>query len=196
MKRYKFLPIFLFSLVLFLISFILGYSIIGKKIEESRISQLDNRVDVEKNNDFEILKEDVKISPNTVIEERVYYSDCEHVISKMSFADSEYINFTRDELVDYLNKEYPDRRLISFSANKVTIGVTKKHLCENHFIIGEKDGKIAIYKIDENGEKVVDTVFEDYPISLLMDVDQDKLREGIRVDSEEELSEILENFIS
>ncbi|NLY85158.1 MAG: hypothetical protein GX077_02250 [Tissierellia bacterium] len=196
MKKYKFLPIFLFSSVLFLLSFILGYKIIGKKIEESRISQLDNEIDLEKKEDFVILKEETKISPNTVMEERIYYTTCEHVISKTSPVSDRYINMSREELIHYLEENHPDRKLISFSANKITIGITKNHLCENHFIIGEKDGKIAIYKIGESGEKIVDTIFEDYPISLLMEIDQEKLIEGIRVDSEEELSEILENFIS
>ena len=41
----------------------------------------------------------------------------------------------------------------------------------------------------------MDTIFEDYPF-LVDEIDQEKLIEGIRVDSEEELSEILENFIS
>lgn len=196
MKRYKFLPIFLFSSVLFLVSFILGYKIIGRKIEESRISQLDNRIDLEENEDLQIHKEEIRISPNTIMEERIYYATCEHLSSKIGQVDPLYINLSKEELNQYLNDNQPDRKLISFSASKITIGVTKNHLCENHFIIGEKDGKVAIFKIGENGEKVVDTIFEDYPISLLMEIDQEKLTEGIRVDSEEELSEILENFIS
>ena len=44
--------------------------------------------------------------------------------------------------------------------------------------------------------EVLDKVFDDYPISLLKEIDQKKLKEGIRVDSLEELSDVLENFIS
>ncbi|NLK43951.1 MAG: hypothetical protein GX300_06125 [Tissierellia bacterium] len=196
MKKYKFLPVFLFSSILFLISFILGYQIIGRKIEQSRVSQLDNEIDVNMNKDFEILKEEIRISPNTIMDERIYYSTCEHIITKTNPINSDYINMSRDELIHFLEENHPDKKLISFSPNKITIGTTKNHLCENHFIIGEKDGKIAIFKIGESGERVVETIFEDYPISLLMEIDQEKLIEGIRVDSEEELTEILENFIS
>ncbi|MFA7412600.1 MAG: BofC C-terminal domain-containing protein, partial [Tissierellaceae bacterium] len=74
--------------------------------------------------------------------------------------------------------------------------ITKNHLCENHYVIGEKDGNIAIYRIDENGERKLETFFPDYPISLLMEIDQNKLIEGIVIDSQEELSDVLENFIS
>ncbi|NLV89017.1 MAG: hypothetical protein GX021_06605 [Tissierellia bacterium] len=196
MKKNKFLPVFIFSSILFLTSFILGYQIIGRKIEQSRISQLDKEIDLEMDEDFEILKEEIRISPNTLMEERIYYTTCDHVITKSNPVNSDYINMTRDELTYFLEDNHPDRKLISFSANKITIGITKNHLCENHYIIGEKNGKIAIFKIGESGEKILETIFEDYPISLLMEIDQEKLIEGIRVDSEEELTEILENFIS
>ena len=61
--------------------------------------------------------------------------------------------------------------------------------------MGEADNKVAIYKIDENGERYVYKIFDDYPIALLKSRPE-KLQEGIVVDSEEELSDVLENFIS
>src|SRR5690554_686412 len=125
MKRYRFLPIFLFSLTLFLFSFILGYKIIGRKIEESRISQLNDEIDLEDQEDFEILKEEIRVSPNTIIEERIYYTPCEHVNTKTNPVSNEFINMSRDELTYYLEENYPDRKLISFSPSKITMGVTK-----------------------------------------------------------------------
>ena len=103
---------------------------------------------------------------------------------------------TRKEFTDYIGDNFPSQNLISYTSNKIALGVVKNYLCEKHYIVGEENGKIAIFKIGENGERILDKVFVDYPISLLMEIDQQKISEGILVDSEEELSEILENFIS
>lgn len=197
MKKDKILPIFLFSLVLFLASFILGYQLMDRNLGRNNTSKLDEeKIDIQKVSDSEILKEETRISPNTVMEERIHYTSCDHVITKLREVNNELVNMSREEFSDYIDKNFPDNRIISYSSKKITLGITKNHLCENHYIIGEEEGKIAIFKIGENGEWVLEKVFIDYPISLLMEIDQEKIIEGIRVDSEEELTEILENFIS
>lgn len=199
MKKYKMLPIHLFFVGLFTMSFIFGYFIIGKKLDPipNNISQIDSE-DLEKSEypDLEILKEYDKISPNTFIEERIHYTTCDHVITKVSAVEDDMVNMSKKEFEYYLEENYPNKRLISYSSNKITLSVVKNYLCEKHYIIGEKNGKIAIFKIGENGEKILNKIFTDYPISLLMEIDQEKIIEGIIVDSEEELSDILENFIS
>lgn len=198
MKKDKFVPIFLVSLILFLTSFILGYQLMKSQLEpNTHIAE----INPEKNNnedysDLEILKEDKRISPNTLIEERIHYTACNHIITKTKKVEDEFVNMTKREFEEYMENNYINKRIISFSINKIALGVNKNHLCENHYVIGEKDGKIAIFKIDENGERVLNSVFDDYPISLLMEIDQKKIIKGIVVDSEEELSNVLENFIS
>lgn len=196
MKKDKMIPIFFFSLALFLISFVIGYQLMGNKLEPqiSRINQ--EKEDTQDYSDLQILKEDIRISPNTFIEERIHHTACDHVITKVNAATEEFVNMNKDEIVDYLEENYPNKKLISFSSSKITLGITKNHLCENHYIVGEKDDLIAIFKVNENGEKVLENVLIDHPISILMEVDQQKLIEGIVVDSEDELSEVLENFIS
>ena len=103
---------------------------------------------------------------------------------------------TEEEFNNYIEENFPNVKIISFSIDEIKLEEERNHLCPNHYIIGVSNGKIAIYSIDENGERVLNKVFEDYPISLLKKIDQDKLIEGIVVDSEEELSNVLENFIS
>lgn len=199
MKRYKALPIYLFFLGLLMVSFIFGYKIMGNKLNSTpnNVAEIKNK-DSETLDypDLEILAEYDKISPNTLIEERIHYSSCDHVITKVNSVEEELINMSKKEYQAYIEENSPNKRLISYSSNKITMGVVKNHLCEKHYIIGEKDGKIAIFKIGENGEKLLDKIFLEYPISLLMDIDQEKIINGIIVDSEDELSEILENFIS
>ncbi len=196
MKREKFLPIFLVSVILFFISFIMGYQLMQQNINMADRNTKEGEYSQEDSPDIKIITEEKVISPNTFIEERIYYTSCGHIETKIKKANEEYVNMSRSQFEYYLEENYPNQKLISFSSSRITVGINKNQLCKDHYIVGEYEGKIAIFKIDDDGERVLDKIFSDYPISLLMKVDQDRLKEGIVVDSEEELSNVLENFIS
>lgn len=53
-----------------------------------------------------------------------------------------------------------------------------------------------MFSIDEEGSRVLERVFENNHINILQEIDREKITNGIVVDSQDELSEILENFIS
>ncbi|NMB07428.1 MAG: hypothetical protein GX981_03430, partial [Tissierellia bacterium] len=127
---------------------------------------------------------------------KTYYNACQHNIVNFKSADDEIINMTKEQYEKYIMENYPTLKIIHFSVKEIILREEKNHLCPNHYIIGESNGYIAIYGIDENGRKFLDKVFTDYPISLLKEVDQKRLIDGIIVDSEEELTDVLENFIS
>ncbi len=197
MKKDRILPIFFFSLTLFLVSFIFGYQFMDKKLNPKNISKVNEKeIDTQNYPGLEILKEETRISPNTFVEERIHYKECDHVITRVRAIENEFVNMTKDEFTDYFTENYPDKKIISYSTKRIALGVTKNHLCENHYIIGEENGFIAKFKIGEEGERILVKVYDDYPISLLMEIDQEEIIKGIRVDSEEEFSERLENFIS
>ncbi len=193
MKKSKFMIIFGFCIVFFIMSFYFGYQLMERRIVSQHLSE---EPDNTSNDDIEIIREENRISPNTIIEQRNHYKECGHLIINTGLAEDDAINLTRDEYEDYLNTHNPDTRLISFSGTKVVIYKEMNHLCQEHYIVGEHNGYIAIFSIDESGERILYKSFTDYPINILIDIDQDKLKEGIRVDSEEELSETIENFIS
>lgn len=95
-----------------------------------------------------------------------------------------------------MKKNHSDMRIISFSVANIVLGESRDTLCPNHYIIGESEGKIAVYRISDTGEKILFKIFKDYSLSLLKEIDQEKLKKGIVVDTEEEISDVLENFIS
>lgn len=75
----------------------------------------------------------------------------------------------------------------------------KTHLCRHicaivlfGFLLGVHDGRIALWK-DDAAEPW--KVFP-YPVSALPAEAQQKLNDGIRVDSMEDLDRLLENFLS
>lgn len=195
MKKNKFVIIFTISAGLFLLSFSLGYQLVMQKPNEKLISSESNK-NKNTNKDVAISKEEEKISPNTIIEERILYKECGDLIINNKTPGTNIINMTKEEYGSNLSKKTFFLKIVSFSSNKIVLWGEKDFLCDKHFIIGEEDSKIAIFRIGEQGEKVLYRIFEDYPVELLMELDQEKIKKGIRVDSEEELSDVLENFIS
>lgn len=193
--KYNKRRVFIFSITLiFIISFFAGHLIGNKKLND-KLEKHEGSKFEDSDMNVKISKEIDKITPNTIIEERTFYNECGHLIIKTDLADSEIVNKSEDDYKDYLSENFPNLRIISFSNSKITLWTEENYLCENHHIIGEMDGYIAIFNINEDGERILDVVFKEYPISLLMDIDREKLYEGIIVDSKEELSEVLENFI-
>lgn len=194
MKKQNGILIFLFCLTLFLTSFIYGYKMMGNKGDNKPLITSEDLKEGE--DGLEILRENDKISPNTFVEKTIYYNFCNHTITELDNADSEIINMTENQYRKYMEENYSNIKVISFSVKEIVLREERNHLCKNHYIIGESEGNIAIYAIDENGKRVLEKVFDGYSISLLKEVDQQKLKDGIIVDSEEELSNVLENFIS
>lgn len=196
MKKDKMLIILTISAGLFLLSFSLGYQLVMNKSEDNKLAKIENTKEKIKEEDLEIIKEEEKISPNTIIEQRILYKECGDLIVTSQTPSTDIVNMTKEEYANYLANGKLALRVVSFSSNKVVIWGERDHLCNKHFIISEEDGKIAVFKIDDNGEKVIHKIFVDYPVELLMELDRDEIKRGIRVDSEEELSDVLENFIS
>lgn len=136
------------------------------------------------------------IGPNTIIEHKILYSECNHEIIETLAPEANTINMTKDRFEAFVRNNHPKWKVEHFSNKNIIIFIEKNHLCQNHYVIGEKDGKIAVFRIDENGYKVLDKVYNDAPISLLKDIDQEKIKKGIVTDNKEELTDILENYIS
>lgn len=188
--------IFIIALLLFVISFSFGYFIMDKNTIDKRNIAEENSDIIDDAPNIQIVKEENRVSPNTFVEERIHYKKCGHLVSNIKLANDEIVNMTKEELNEYLYSDQSNLRLISFSNVKVVLWGERSFLCKDHYVIGEENGKIAIFKIDDNGNLLLDKVFVDYPINLLRDVDQERIKDGIVVDTEDELSDILEDYIS
>ena len=197
MNRKRIISIMGFSFILLFISFTFGYQFMKSQLKQ--IDNINNPSNVAEQNDplgVEIVREDNRISPNTFIEERIHYKACDHLISGTHPSEVEIINMTKGEYEEHLRTNSSNLRLISFSNTKIVLWSERNHLCKNHYILGEENGKIAIFTIGDDGQRILDNVFTEYPITLLKGADQDRIIEGIIVDSKDELSDLLENYIS
>lgn len=136
------------------------------------------------------------INKETDIIYKVKYKKCKHEIIKKEKPLEDMIGLDRKEFNNYVKEKLLDWHLEMFSKEKVSLSSEKDTLCTNHFVVGEKNGKIAIFKIDEQGERVLHRIFKDTTISTIREENQKRLKKGIVVESEEEAIQVLEDFIS
>ena len=136
---------------------------------------------------------DEKVSPNAHITRTVFYEECGHEITETEVAQSQYINLTEEEFKEKIEKE--GYQLGSFSSLDIIIYKQSDGICPEHYVIGEENGFINIYKIDENGETKLYDVTNIY-LEYLPDEEKEKIKNTIELLGREELNLFLENLES
>jgi len=129
------------------------------------------------------------IKANTKIIFKTYFSLCSHMVDENQDDTREFVNLSEEAL----KTKYPDWAINEFSTQQVILKREIQTYCPRHYIIGVKDGYIAIYVYNNDGIK---TLYQmtDNPTSILTREDQDKLQYGIVADNDEELQQKLEGL--
>ena len=132
-----------------------------------------------------------KISPNCKIIERTFYKKCGHEIEENWIVKKSWVNLSEDELEDILE----DEEIEKFSSNEIILYKKEDKICPEHYIIGEANGLINIYKLNEDGEAELYEVTNIY-LEYLPEEEKQKLKETVEVKGREELNSVLENLAS
>lgn len=183
--------------VIIIIAIIIG-SMLFKNNDSTKIeSQTQNNIKeqdkIEENiftNDISVSSiEQEKISPNAVLILKKYYEECDHTIKEYAKMPEEYVNLNEEELA----KKQEGWQIEQFSKDEVTLIKDIKSVCNEHYVLREKDGIIAVYQI--HGDNT-ETLKEETGIAVeyLTDIDKLRLEEGIRIYGEEELNSTLEDY--
>lgn len=130
-----------------------------------------------------------KISPNCFITFKVKYKKCGHITSNCEKVKHNLVNKTKEEL----QKEYSDWNVEEYSDNNIVLSKNDEGYCGEHYLVQDKDGRVAIYRILEDGTK---QNFEETEISTeyLSDSDKIQIKEGIRVNGKQNLNQLIEDF--
>lgn len=130
-----------------------------------------------------------KISPNCLLILKKYYDECNHTINEYVDVPQDLVNETEENL----KKEYPYWQIEKYSSNEIILYKEFNSNCGQHFVLREDEGKITVYKINENNEE---EIYEKTEISVeyLSETDKGKISEGIKVNGIEELNQLLEDF--
>ncbi len=147
--------------------------------------QIENGNIIETNSNAE------KISPNCEFIQKIYYSKCGHTISNYLNLPKEIVNLTQDELTE----KYSDWKIEKFESNQVVLYKEIDAECGEHYLVKNKEGKVAIYKIlDDNLENLEELEITDIYTEYLTDTDKINIDKGIRVNGKQELNQLIEDF--
>lgn len=130
-----------------------------------------------------------KISPNAKMVIMKNFTRCGH--SKVNRIDipKELINFTEEEL----KEKYTGWDIEEFSKDQIVLSRDIDANCDDHYVLKEVEGKIAIYnELTDDKMNLVEIV--DTDVNLLGEDDKIALANGIRVYGQAELSSIIEDY--
>ena len=131
-----------------------------------------------------------KTSPNTQIIEKTYYTDCEHLKQEKEEIQEKLINKTKSEIqIEYIGWE-----IQKFTSNEVVVYKEVHDFCNEHYILKDVEGEIVIYaldKYDKEREIIKETGIQ---TMYLPETDIEDLKEGVKVYSNKELNQLLEDF--
>lgn len=162
---------------------------ISEKVTDECTEEWEELEEQAKLNILEANSQEEKISPNCLLILRSYYKGCQHTINKYVDISQDLINKTQEDLV----QEYPDWKIKEYSSTKIILYKEYDGECEEHFVLRNDEGKITIYKINENNKE---EVYERTEISIdyLTETDKIEIENGIRVNGIEELNQLIEDF--
>lgn len=167
----------------------------------SNLQMQEKEEDIIKRNDIEenIMKsnidivetsnEEEKISPNCLFIFKTYYKKCEHIKVEKEEAQEVMVNKTREDLQNI----YKNWDIVTFRNNEVLFYKEEEGICNEHYILKELEGYIAIYSIDENEKQILKETTGILTM-YLPEEDMERLKEGIRVNGTEGLNQALEDY--
>ena len=159
-------------------------NIISEKVTDECLEEYQNSSE-----EIETGSQEEKISPNCLLILKKYFEECNHTIKEYVDIPQDLVNGTEEDL----KKEYPYWQIEKYSSNEIILYKEFNSNCGQHFVLKEDDGKITVYKINENNEE---EIYEKTEISVeyLSETDKGKISEGIKVNGIEELNQLLEDF--
>lgn len=201
-KKNMIILLFVLFIIVFSITTVIVYNK-NKKIDmenEIKLSDLeDDKITDECTDEYEALhledvtetnSSQVKVSPNCELILSKFYDKCEHTISENVELPQELINMTKDDLEEY----FKDWKVEEFSSNKIVLYKRCEGQCDEHFLLKNIDGKIVIFKLNDNGDedKYQDT---DISTEYLTDTDLINMQDGgLQIFGKEQLNKVIEDF--
>lgn len=161
--------------------------------KQNQLKEYENRINrnaVNSNIDLvETVSEEEKISPNCIFIFKTYYKKCEHLKVEKEQVKETMVNKTKEDL----EKIYKEWNIVTFRNDQVLFYKEEEGICEEHYLLKELDGYIAIYTLDEQENETLKektTILVNY----LPEEDVIRIKEGIRVNGKEELNRTLEDY--
>lgn len=148
-----------------------------------------NRLQEEARLEIEANANEEKISPNCKVILKRYYTECQHTINEYIDIPQSLVNGKKEDL----EKEYSNWEVKEYSSTEIVLYREFESTCGQHFVLRNDNGKITVYRINENNEEVEYQKTE-ISIDYLTETDKVQIQNGIRVNGMEELNQLIEDF--
>lgn len=183
---------------------IIGAIIIGVQIckpnkeQEDIITKVsDEKIEDDCTDEYQEIQEEMlqansteeKISPNCFITMKKTYNKCGHTTSEYISIPKELVNKTKEDL----EEKYAGWTIDKFSDTQIVISKKEEGECGEHYIVKDKDGKVVIYKLLEDGTENEYEV-TDISTEYITDTDKINMKNGIKVNGKQELNQLIEDF--
>ena len=136
----------------------------------------------------ETSSEGEKISPNCSIVFKRHYNDCGHTIEQYASIPTELVNKTQEDL----QQQYEGWTIEQFSRNQIVLYRDFDSECGEHYILKEKDGKVAVYLKTGDTEELIEET--DIATEFLTETDRIELQNGIQANGRAELNQLIEDY--
>lgn len=183
---------------------IIGAIIIGVQIckpnkeQEDIITKVsDEKIEDDCTDEYQEIQEEMlqansteeKISHNCFITMKKTYNKCGHTTSEYIAIPKELVNKTKEDL----EEKYAGWTIDKFSDTQIVISKKEEGECGEHYIVKDKEGKVVIYKLLEDGtEKEYEVT--DISTEYITDTDKINMKNGIKVNGKQELNQLIEDF--
>lgn len=139
----------------------------------------------------EVVRTEEKISPYAKLVIKKKFSKCNHTTVSIVDVPKELVNLPRKDL----EEKYSGWEIEKFSSDEVILYREIAANCEDHFVLKEKDGNIAIYnETDEDEMNLIEILSVN--LDLLSEEDKNNLQKGIKIYGKDELNSLIEDYTS
>ncbi len=170
-----------------------------KETHEEKVTELseENIVDdctdeyeeLQQQNILTVNSEEEKISPNCSFILETHYKKCDHTVSQYIELPQSLVNKNKSEL----ESMYSDWEVKKFSSNEIILYKESELECGEHYMVRDKDGRVTVYRISEDG---IEDEYEQLEISTeyLTETDKINMKNGIQINGKQELNQFIEDF--
>lgn len=197
MRKYYIISIV--GIIIFAVLVVIGIIIykntnsnLGMKVEDELAKDINKIEENLINSNIELVttaSEEEKTSPNCWFIFKTYYTKCEHITIEKDQVQEVMVNKTKEEL----EKIYRNWNIVTFRSDEVLFYKELEEICDEHYMLKELDGYIAIYTLDEQDNptfKEMTAIVTAY----LPEEDVQRLKEGIKLIGKEKLNQALEDY--
>ncbi len=99
------------------------------------------------------------------------------------------VNLSKSEI----EEKYKDYKVESFATNEVILTQEKQGNCQEHYLVKDKEGQVAIYQLLEDGtEKEIEVT--GITTEYLPETDKITIEKGILINGKQNLNQLIEDF--